>query len=180
LRLTSTIETKRAAVEDALDRHDTELEKAVEEDLEDNSPYPEVRAGVRNTDEDVPCNTVRAWVLGMIFMTIGSALNLLFSLRNPSIQITSIVAQLLSYPVGVLWAKVMPKRQFNTLGLKWSLNPGPFNIKEHTLITIMANVSFSQGAAYSTYGLETLLGFYKVDYGWGFALLFTMYVEETY
>jgi hypothetical protein len=38
----------------------------------------------------------------------------------------------------------------------------------------MANVSFSQGAAYSTYGLEALLGFYKVDYGWGFALLFTM------
>jgi OPT oligopeptide transporter protein len=112
----------------------------------------------------------------MLFMTIGAALNLLFSLRNPSIQITSIVAQLLSYPAGVAWEKVMPKRQFNTFGLKWSLNPGPFNLKEHTLITIMANVSFSQGAAYSTYGLETLLGFYKVDYGWGFALLFTMCV----
>jgi OPT family oligopeptide transporter len=157
-----------------LDKHDTELENAVEAELEENSPYPEVQSAVRTTDEDVPVNTIRAWVLGMIFMTIGSALNMLFSLRNPAIQITSIVAQLVSYPCGVLWAKFMPTRQFSTFGIKWSLNPGPFNMKEHTLIVIMANVSFSQGAAYSTYGLEALMGFYKVDYGWGFALLFTM------
>jgi OPT family oligopeptide transporter len=157
-----------------LDKQDTELENAIEAELEEDSPYPEVRSAVRNTDEDVPCNTIRAWTLGMFFMTIGSALNLLFSLRNPSIQITSIVAQLVSYPAGVLWAKVVPSRKFKTFGLEWSLNPGPFNMKEHALITIMANVSFSQGAAYSTYGLETLMGFYKVNYGWGFALLFTM------
>lgn len=154
----------------------TELERQVEAELEEDSPYPEVRAVVSNTDDDVPVNTVRAWVLGMLFMTIGSALNMLFSLRNPAIQITSIVAQLVSYPAGVLWEKFMPTRQFNTFGLKWSLNPGPFNMKEHTLITIMANVSFSQGSAYSTYGLEALIGFYGVDYGWGFAMLFTMLV----
>jgi OPT family oligopeptide transporter len=146
----------------------------LERELEENSPYPEVRSAVRPTDEDLPTNTIRAWVLGMILLTIGSGLNLLFSLRNPSIQITSIVAQLVSFPLGVLWEKTLPNREFNTLGLKWNLNPGPFNRKEHALITIMANVSFSQGAAYSTYGLETLLGFYKMDLGWGFALLFTM------
>jgi OPT family small oligopeptide transporter len=71
-------------------------------------------------------------------------------------------------------AAMLPTRQFSFFGIKWSMNPGPFNIKEHTLITIMANVSFAQGAAYSTFGLEALIGFYKVDYGWGFALLFTI------
>jgi OPT family small oligopeptide transporter len=110
----------------------------------------------------------------MIFVTIGSGCNMLFSLRNPSIQITSIVAQLLSYPFGAAMAAWLPTRQFSFFGLKWSMNPGPFNMKEHTLITIMANVSFGGGAAYSTYGLEALIGFYKVDYGWGFALLFTI------
>jgi hypothetical protein len=110
----------------------------------------------------------------MIFVTIGSGLNMLFSLRNPSIQITSIVAQLVSYPFGVAMAKVLPERKFKTFGLVWSLNPGPFNMKEHALITIMANVSFAQGAAYSTYGIESLIGFYKIDYGWGFSLLFTI------
>jgi OPT family oligopeptide transporter len=170
-----TAEDKRNSIVGALGTHDLEAEAALEHDLEDDSPYPEVRAAVRPTDDvDAPCNTIRAWVLGMILATIGSALNLLFSLRNPSIQITSIVAQLVSYPLGLLWEKIMPNRQFNTFGLKWNLNPGPFNMKEHALIVIMANVSFSQGAAYSTYGLETLMGFYKVDYGWGFALLFTM------
>ena len=39
------------------------------------------------------------------------------------------------------WAQLMPSKKFCTLGLVWSLNPGPFSIKEHTLITIMANVS---------------------------------------
>jgi OPT family small oligopeptide transporter len=167
-------EDKRKAIDAAVNQHDKDAEIALDEELEENSPYPEVVAAVRPTDEDVPANTIRAWVLGMVFMTIGSGCNLLFSLRNPAIQITSIVAQLVSYPVGVAWAKFMPTKKFRTFGLEWTLNPGPFNMKEHALITIMANVSFSQGAAYSTYGLEALMGFYKVDYGWGFSLLFTI------
>jgi OPT family oligopeptide transporter len=94
--------------------------------------------------------------------------------KDPTIQITSIVAQLVSYPCGLLLALILPTHQFSTFGYKWSFNPGPFNMKEHALITIMANVSFAQGAAYSTFGLEALIGFYKKDYGWGFALLFTI------
>jgi hypothetical protein len=35
---------------------------------EDDSPYPEVRSAVANTDDpDIPCNTIRAWVLGLLF-----------------------------------------------------------------------------------------------------------------
>ena len=33
---------------------------------------------------------------------------------------------------------VLPSKRFQTFGLSWSLNPGPFNIKEHSLITMMA------------------------------------------
>ena len=40
-------------------------------------------------------------------------------------------------------ARVMPTRQFKLFGQTVSLNPGPFNRKEHMLITIMASVSFS-------------------------------------
>ena len=42
-----------------------------------------------------------------------------------------------------LWARVMPRVKI--FGL--SLNPGPFSIKEHVLITIMANVG--SGSAYA-------------------------------
>jgi hypothetical protein len=63
--------------------HNIDAEISFERELEENSPYPEVVAAVWNTDEDVPANTFRAWVLGMIFVTLGSGCNMLFSLRVP-------------------------------------------------------------------------------------------------
>ncbi len=126
-------------VEQNLAATDTHIQVAGAEHLMDDSPYPEVRAAVRNYDEDMPANTVRAWVIGIIFATIGSALNMLFSMRSPSITITTYVAQLLSHPVGLFWARVMPDRQYKIFGLKFNLNPGPWNLKEHTLVVIMAN-----------------------------------------
>lgn len=30
----------------------------------------------------------------------------------------------------------MPSKVFNTFGVRWTFNPGPFNIKEHTVITV--------------------------------------------
>lgn len=79
---------------------------------------------MRNYDIDVPASTVRAWVIGLLLTTIGSGLNALFSLRNPSISISSYVAQLVAYPLGKGWEYVMPKRKFKTFGREWSLNPG--------------------------------------------------------
>lgn len=79
--------------------------------LEEDSPYFEVRAAVRNYDEDLPANTIRAWVIGMIATTIVSAVNLLFSLRNPSITIYVYVVQLLAYPVGCGLARVSHSRE---------------------------------------------------------------------
>lgn len=111
-----------------------------------------------------PCNTIRMWVIGMLMTTIGSGLNMLFSLRSPSITITSYVAQLVVYPVGVAWHKVMPDREHTTFGIKWNLNPGPFNFKEHALIVIMANASFGSGAGYFTDILQAQRGFYKLNW----------------
>src|SRR5271163_4629857 len=89
------------------------------------SPYPEVAASVSAKDEEVdaPVNTFRVWFLGMLFVTVGSGLNMLLSMRNPSIIITSIVCQLLSFPLGKGLARIP--------GPKW-FNPGPFSMKEHT------------------------------------------------
>ena len=43
---------------------------------------------------------------------------------------------LLSFPVVKLWARFVPRVQL--FGV--SLNPGPFTIKEHVCITVMANI----------------------------------------
>ncbi|KAI4153895.1 MAG: hypothetical protein LQ340_002024 [Diploschistes diacapsis] len=146
--------------------HDVTAELELINLIENDSPYPEVRAAVRNYDEEMPANTIRAWVIGMLMVTLGSAMNMLFSLRNPSIVITAFVAQLVAYPFGCLWDLVMPK----------FLCPGKFNMKEHTLITVMANVAYSGtgGAAYSTDTIVAMKGFYGYDFGWGFQLLLTL------
>jgi OPT family oligopeptide transporter len=152
----------------ALDSGDVEKEVAVEHALlEEDSPYPEVRAAVRNYDEiDTPCNTVRAWVIGMTLTTVASAVNLLFSLRNPSITITTYVIQLVAYPIGKAWDMVMPTKTFTTFGYRWSFNPSPFNMKEHTIIVVMANASFAGGAAYATDILLAQEVFYGQFFGW--------------
>ncbi|EFX00268.1 small oligopeptide transporter [Grosmannia clavigera kw1407] len=135
----------------------------------DDSPYPEVRAAVRNFDEDVPCNTVRAWTIGLSLVVVGASMNTLFSLRQPSISIGTLVAQIVAWPLGHGWARVMPRRRFRTCGLVWSLNPGPFTIKEHAIIVVMAGVSFS--VAYATDIILAQIVFYKQDFGLIFQLL---------
>ncbi len=142
----------------------------------EDSPYPEVRAAVRNYDEDVPANTVRAWAIGLALTVAGASMNTLFSLRQPSISIGPLVAQVVAYPIGHAWARVMPAREFRTFGVPWSLNPGPFNIKEHAVITVMASVSFA--VAYSTDIILAQLVFYKQDFGLIFQLLLTISTQS--
>lgn len=100
-----------------------------------------MRAVVRNFDVDLPANTIRAWVIGLLLCTIGSGVNMLFSLRNPSVTITTYVVQLVSYPIGLAWDLVMPDRVWNVFGLQFNLKPGKFNYKEHVVIVAMSNVS---------------------------------------
>ncbi|PLN83099.1 small oligopeptide transporter, OPT family [Aspergillus taichungensis] len=142
----------------------------VARELLENSPYPEVRAAVPNYDEGGHSNTIRAWVIGLLFATIGSALNMLFSMRQPYIVIPSYVAQVVSYPVGVGWAKVMPNKVYRVFGLEFNLNPGPFSKKEHAMVVIMANATFAGGAAYATDVLLAQRAFYNQHFGWVFEI----------
>ncbi|KAF8836868.1 small oligopeptide transporter [Paxillus ammoniavirescens] len=124
--------------------------------LEDDSPYPEVRSAVANTDDpDIPVSSLRGWVMGIAWAIIIAGLNQFFYFRYPSVTISAIVAQLLSFPVGRLWAKLLPN--WRIFGV--SLNPGPFTIKEHVLVTIMASVG-----GYSAYATD-IIAVQRVYYG---------------
>lgn len=171
---------KLNAINQAVEFQDSDTERSIAHELEESSPYPEVNSAVPLGDDPlIPANTVRAWFLGMLLVTLGSGLNMIFSLRQPSISITSIVAQLCAYPIGVAMAKWLPTRKFSFFGIPWTLNPGPFNKKEHCLITVMANVSFGGGAAYSTLTIEAMRGFYGINWGVGFGILFTLCTQLT-
>lgn len=147
-----------------------------DEAVEEDSPYPEVRAAVRPTDEDLPCNTIRAWTIGLALTIAGASMNTLFSLRQPSISIGALIAQVVAYPLGHAWARLMPSRRFRTFGRTWSLNPGPFNVKEHGVIVVMASVSFS--VAYATDIILAQLIFYKQDFGIPFQLMLTVSTQS--
>ena len=56
-----------------------------------------------------------------------------------------IVPQLLTFPICKLWARYLPNVTF--FGV--SLNPGPFTVKEHVVITIMASVGGASAYAVS-------------------------------
>ncbi|TFK28466.1 OPT superfamily oligopeptide transporter [Coprinopsis marcescibilis] len=109
-------------------------------EFDDESPYPEVRAAVSSIDDPyMPVNTFRMWFLGLFFVFVITFFNQIFAMRYPSVYITGIVIQLLSLPFGKLLARILPRTVFNFFGYKWTMNPGPFSIKEHVCVTVMAN-----------------------------------------
>ncbi|KAF8518212.1 OPT oligopeptide transporter protein-domain-containing protein [Gautieria morchelliformis] len=86
------------------------------------------------------------WVIGLVLCVIASGMNVFFNFRNPAPTVIPIVLVLLSYPTGKLAAYVLPIVTYRIrlprfLGgpLEFSLNPGPWNIKEHVLVFIMSN-----------------------------------------
>ncbi|KAJ5453958.1 Sexual differentiation process protein isp4 [Penicillium daleae] len=157
-------------LDEALNTSDKGAQVGLAHELLDNSIYPEVRAAVPNIDEGGHSNTLRAWVIGMLFATIGSALNMLFSMRQPYIVIPSYIAQVVAYPVGKAWERFMPNKKFKFFGIECSLNPGVFSKKEHALVVIMANATFGGGAAYATDVLLAQRAFYGQNFGWAFEI----------
>lgn len=144
--------------------------RAVELELEeeDDSPYPEVRASVSNIDDpSMPSITLRSVLLGLGLSAFASAVNTFLSQRNPPIQIVAIVIQILAHPLGKILANILPIRSFQARlpslckgrGVKrpnksyvWSFNPGPWNIKEHTVVLVAATTGLNP-----SYSLSILL-----------------------
>lgn len=127
----------------------------------DNAPLPEVRAVVEIGDNmDLPVNTFRAWFLGIVFTIVGSGVNQFFSMRYPGVTISSLVAELVSFPCGQFLAFVLPVKTFDLGKLgKFVVNPDRrFNKKEHTLITIMANISFTSSWATDVIQAQQIYG----------------------
>ena len=136
--------------EEALENGDVKQEAGISNTLDD-SPYLEVRAAVSNVDDpDMPVNTFRAWLLGLIAVVVVPGANQLLSLRYPSTTISAFVVIIFAFPLGQLLAKVLPACKFQTRLGTLTLNPGPFNVKEHALISIMCLMSYQSCLLYTS------------------------------
>lgn len=145
----------------------------------DNSPYAEVRASVPNTDNTtLSINTPRMWFLSMFFAVGGSATNLFFSLRYPSVAITPVIALVLVHPLGRAWDLILKHNDDPDVSFvygdrqgqrdeqrSWLQNfrlwlaQGSWNEKEHACVYISSNVSF--GFAFATDVIVEQHKFYK-------------------
>ncbi|KAJ4962257.1 hypothetical protein NE237_022196 [Protea cynaroides] len=142
-------------------------EEEEEEEEEELSPIEQVRLTVTNTDDpSLPVWTFRMWTLGLLSCCMLSFLNQFFSYRTEPIIITQLTVQVASLPAGRFMALVLPRTKFRLLGMgsrEFSLNPGPFNIKEHALITIFASAgcAFGNGPAYAVGIVDIIKAFYR-------------------
>ncbi|KAG0223172.1 hypothetical protein BGW41_005687 [Actinomortierella wolfii] len=128
--------------EEVIERTDCEkfdaLSVGYDLDEEDDSPIEEVRVTISNKDDpEIPCNTFRMWFLGLLFTAIISFVNQFFYLRQTTVSIGYSVVALLSLPLGHLMARVLPTTEYSIFGRSFTLNPGPFSLKEHVLIGTM-------------------------------------------
>ncbi|XP_021283883.1 oligopeptide transporter 2-like isoform X1 [Herrania umbratica] len=144
--------------------YSADVVSAVDED--DVSPVEEVRLTVSNDDDTtLPVWTFRMWFLGLFSCCLLSFLNTFFSYRTEPLQVTMISIQVASLPAGKFLARVLPTTKFNIPGFgnrEFTLNPGPFNVKEHVLISIFANAgaAFGGGTAYAIGIVNIIRAFY--------------------
>ncbi|KAL8150852.1 hypothetical protein V2J09_020660 [Rumex salicifolius] len=160
-----------------------------------DSPIEEVRLTVPITDDPtMPALTIRTWVLGLTSCIILSFVNQFFSMRRNSMSVSSVAAQIVTLPVGRFMAATLPEKTITVpvFGWTFSLNPGPFNIKEHALITLFASAGSS--GMYAVHIIVSVKAFYHrhlnpvsalllalttqlLGYGW--AGLFRKYLVES-
>ena len=114
----------------------------------------------KTDDPTMPAVTFRMWVLGVAACVILSFVNQFFWYRKMPLSVSSISAQIAVVPIGHFMAKVLPKDAFfKGTRFEFTMNPGPFNIKEHVLITIFANSG--AGSVYATHILSAVRLYYK-------------------
>ncbi|KAH0888922.1 hypothetical protein HID58_051351 [Brassica napus] len=134
-----------------------------EEEEENDSPVEEVRLTVPTTDDpSLPVLTFRTWFLGLVSCILLAFVNQFFSFRSNQLWVSSVAAQVLTLPLGKFMAATLPTKKFVFPGTKWSwsFNPGPFNVKEHVLISIFANTG--AGGAYATSIITIVKAFYHL------------------
>ncbi|KAG0450322.1 hypothetical protein HPP92_026848 [Vanilla planifolia] len=86
-----------------------------------------------------------------------------FAYRTNQLSVGSVCVQIITLPIGRFLAATLPKKDVRLPLTNWSfsLNPGPFSIKEHCLITIFAGAG--AGGLYAIHIVTIVKAFYHRD-----------------
>jgi hypothetical protein len=120
-------ETTRAGIEPAKEEVFTALGFASKMAIEHGS------ADIPTIDDpSTSAFTFRVIFLGSIWAIFYASADTVFSFRTNPFNFPPAIVNVLVYPMGTFLAKLLPTR---------FLNPGPFTLKEHFLITIIAGTA---------------------------------------
>ncbi|KAI1140558.1 OPT superfamily oligopeptide transporter [Hypoxylon sp. FL0543] len=125
------------------------VEESVEVDVDlENEDDPEIsqiplevrRVVSLHDDTTLPTLTFRYFLLSVIFVIPGAFLSAMNSFRTTYAPYSVFFVQIASNYFGLWLARVLPSRQVRIpfTNQTFSLNPGPWSVKEHVLITVTA------------------------------------------
>ncbi|KAJ5105173.1 hypothetical protein NUU61_002520 [Penicillium alfredii] len=100
-----------------------------------------------NDDPDLPTITFRYFVLSAFFVIPGAFLSQMSYFRTTTAPYSVFFVQIACHYAGHFLARVLPAWVIRLPGKRYAfnLNPGPWNIKEHVLVTLTA----ASGATYN-------------------------------
>ena len=113
--------------------------------VEDESPYPEVRSAVANTDDPtMPVGTLRAWILGLIWAIVIPGVNQFYFFRYPNVTIGPVSAALNSPYISL----IHPIHSFQSSAARRSITLIPCRPADGTTITASTDIRcFTQSGA---------------------------------
>lgn len=152
--------------------------KAIAGLLHFHSPYKAVRACVSPEDDrDAPVETFRSYFLALVWAIIGSGFNEFFAHRLMIITISSSMIQLLLFPMGNLWARVVPCWSFPIWKNKRiHINiPQSWSPKEQMFSTVLFSIAVS--TFYMDSVILTIKMFYKESVSFGYQFFTSIAVQ---
>ncbi|KAF2877662.1 OPT oligopeptide transporter protein-domain-containing protein [Massariosphaeria phaeospora] len=151
---------------------------AEKHDINESSPTPQLNAEddadlpddvrelpkiVRNIasledDPNAPTLTFRYFLLCFIFVPPGAILFQMGSYRTTSAVYPVLFVQIASHYVGYWFAEILPKKtvRIPLTKFSFSLNPGPWHVKENVLVTVTAASGATSNAAWGPISLAQL------------------------
>jgi OPT family small oligopeptide transporter len=135
------------------------IEQETEQDPEIAALPLEVRQLVSLTDDPtLPTITFRYFLLSVIFVVPGAFLSQMSHYRTTQAPYSVFFVQIACHYVGHFLARWLPALTIRIPLTKWafSLNPGPWSIKEHVLVTLTAASGATYNLGYAPISLAEL------------------------
>ncbi|KAF0400039.1 opt family small oligopeptide transporter [Gigaspora margarita] len=146
-------------------------EKNFEKTSDDDYDNEFISAAVNtNDDPTLPCLTFRFW----FFTTLGAVVSVFSYFRSNILAYSIFFVILVSYIMGKWMEKILPNKKFRIKNWEFSLNPGPFNYKEHVCIAAAAGAGAANADHVEVILVQELFYNTKVNFLIGFMLLISI------